>query len=54
MKRIYAADRRASRPRHPEIEFVKASYLRDHPLVLDAFVDRIGEGRDEATGGSRR
>ncbi len=27
--------------RHPGIEFVKAGYLGDHPLVLDAFVERI-------------
>ena len=29
--------------RHPEIEFVKASYLNDHPLVLDTFADRVQE-----------
>ncbi|MEE2717041.1 MAG: sirohydrochlorin chelatase [SAR324 cluster bacterium] len=29
--------------RHPEIEFVKAPYLNDHPLVLDAFRDRVQE-----------
>ncbi len=28
---------------HPEIEFVKAGYLNDHPLVQQAFVDRIHE-----------
>ena len=27
--------------RHPEIEFLKAGYLDDHPLVLDAFIERI-------------
>ena len=27
----------------PEIEFVKAPYLRDHRLVLDAFADRVTE-----------
>ena len=27
--------------RHPAIEFVKAGYLGDHPLVLDCFVERI-------------
>jgi sirohydrochlorin cobaltochelatase len=27
--------------RHREIEFVKAGYLSDHPLVLETFVDRI-------------
>jgi sirohydrochlorin cobaltochelatase len=29
--------------RHPEIEFVKAPYLNDHPLVLDSFCERIEE-----------
>ena len=29
--------------RHPEIEFVKAPYLNDHHLVLDAFAERVGE-----------
>jgi sirohydrochlorin cobaltochelatase len=29
--------------RHPEIEFVKAPYLNDHPLVLQTFVDRVHE-----------
>lgn len=29
--------------RHPEIEFVKAGYLNDHPRVIDTFVDRIHE-----------
>ena len=29
--------------RHPRIEFVKAPYLNDHPLVLDAFADRVDE-----------
>jgi len=28
---------------HPEIEFVKAPYLNDHPLVLDAFAERVEE-----------
>jgi sirohydrochlorin cobaltochelatase len=27
----------------PEIEFVKAPYLRDHPLVLDTFAERVAE-----------
>ena len=29
--------------RHPEIEFIKASYLNDHPLVLDTFAERVDE-----------
>jgi sirohydrochlorin cobaltochelatase len=42
VKRIYRiADQIAER--HPEIEFLKADYLKDHPLVLDAFADRVGE-----------
>ncbi len=36
-------DRRGRRALFPEIEFVKALYLRDHPLVLDAFRERVGE-----------
>ena len=27
----------------PEIEFVKAGYLNDHPLVVETFLDRINE-----------
>lgn len=42
VKRIYSyTDEVAAR--HPEIQFVKASYLNDHPLVLDAFQDRVKE-----------
>ena len=29
--------------RHPEIEFIKASYLNAQPLVLETFVDRMVE-----------
>ena len=32
--------------KHSEIEFVKAPYLNDHPLVLDAFADRVEEIRN--------
>ncbi len=40
--RIYAhAD--ACQASHPEIEIVKAGYLNDHPLVIDTFVERVGE-----------
>ena len=42
VKRIYAETDEAAM-RHPEIEFAKAGYLRDHPLLLDAFVERVGE-----------
>jgi sirohydrochlorin cobaltochelatase len=42
VKRIYRiTDQMAER--HPEIEFLKAQYLKDHPLVLDAFADRVQE-----------
>jgi sirohydrochlorin cobaltochelatase len=40
VRRIYdAVDEVAAR--HPEIEFLKAGYLNDHPLVVESFVDRI-------------
>ena len=29
--------------RHPQTEFVKAPYLKDHPLVLDGFAERVEE-----------
>ena len=42
VKRIYEhTDRVAAR--HPDIEFVKAPYLNDHPAVLDAFAERVEE-----------
>ncbi len=42
VKRIYSiADEMAAR--HPEIEFLKAPYLNDHPLVLEAFAERVQE-----------
>ncbi len=42
VKRIYRiADEMAAR--HPEIEFLKAAYLNDHPLVLDCFAERVEE-----------
>ncbi len=31
--------------RHPEIEFVKAPYLNDHPMVIETVMDRIDEIR---------
>ena len=42
VKRIYAQTDEVA-ARHPGIEFVKAPYLNDHPLVLDAFQDRVQE-----------
>ncbi|MFQ5775643.1 MAG: sirohydrochlorin chelatase [Kiloniellaceae bacterium] len=44
VKRIYDHTDRAA-ARHPEIEFVKAQYLSDHPLVLDSFAERVEEIR---------
>lgn len=42
VKRIYdSTDRVAAR--HPEIEFIKASYLGNHPLVIETFADRVRE-----------
>jgi sirohydrochlorin cobaltochelatase len=42
VRRIYAeTDRLAAE--FPEIEFLKAGYLKDHPLVLETFLDRIAE-----------
>jgi len=40
--RIYEATD-AVAARHPEVEFLKAPYLNDHPLVLETFVDRVHE-----------
>jgi sirohydrochlorin cobaltochelatase len=42
VKRIHAQTDDAA-ARFPAIEFVKASYLRDHPLVIDAFLERVTE-----------
>ena len=42
VKRIYAQTDAAA-ARFPAIEFVKAGYLRDHPQVIAAFADRVGE-----------
>ena len=42
VKRIYDyTDRVAAR--HRDIEFIKAGYLNDHPLVLDTFAERVHE-----------
>jgi sirohydrochlorin cobaltochelatase len=40
VKRVYAQSDAVARL-FPDIEFVKARYLRDHPEVLDAFCDRL-------------
>ena len=42
VKRIYDQTGAAA-ARFPAIDFVKASYLRDHPSVIDAFLERIAE-----------
>jgi sirohydrochlorin cobaltochelatase len=42
VNRIYdAVD--AAAAMHPAIEFLKAPYLSDHPLVIDTFLDRLQE-----------
>jgi sirohydrochlorin cobaltochelatase len=28
---------------HPELEFVEAGYLGDHPLVINTFLERVQE-----------
>ena len=52
VKQIYAQADAAARL-FPEIEFVKALYLRDHPEVLGAFHDRIREVCDSDPAGPR-
>ena len=42
VKRIYGYTDLVAE-RHPDIEFIKAPYLNDHPLVLDCFADRVDE-----------
>ena len=42
VKRIYAETDRA-RGRHPDVAMVKAEYLRDHPLVIEALAERVEE-----------
>lgn len=47
VKRIYSETDKVAAA-HPGIDFVKAGYLNDHPLVLDSFAERIAEiGRGE-------
>lgn len=47
VKRIYAATDRVS-VEHSEIEFLKASYLNDHPHVIDCFIERVREAETGA------
>jgi sirohydrochlorin cobaltochelatase len=42
VQRIYEAVDRVA-PRYPGIEFIKASYLNDHPLVVETFIERISQ-----------
>jgi sirohydrochlorin cobaltochelatase len=42
VKRIYAQTDEVA-TRYPEVKFVKAKYLGDHPQVIDAFAERVGE-----------
>jgi sirohydrochlorin cobaltochelatase len=46
VRRIYARTDEVA-ARHPGIEFIKAGYLSDHPLVLETFAERV-EGIAEA------
>jgi sirohydrochlorin cobaltochelatase len=36
----------AYQAQHPDVKVVKAPYLRDHPLVLEAFVERLHEAEN--------
>ncbi len=47
VKRIYAETDRVAAD-HPEIEFLKAPYLNDHPLVLECFAARVTEALEGA------
>ena len=40
VQRIYDATNDVAK-RHPNIEFIKAPYLNDHPAVIDTFVERV-------------
>jgi sirohydrochlorin cobaltochelatase len=40
VQRIYDATDEVAK-RHPDIEFIKAPYLNDHPAVIDTFVERV-------------
>ena len=42
VKRIYSQTDQVA-ARFPEVEFIKADYLRDHSLVLDSFAERVAE-----------
>ena len=42
VRRIYDwAD--AAQTAHPDVEILKAGYLNDHPLLIETFIDRVGE-----------
>ena len=42
VERIYAQTAAAA-VRHPELQFVKASYLADHPQIIESFIERVRE-----------
>ncbi len=42
VKRIYSQTDEVA-ARHPDIEFIKADYLNDHPLVVETMVERVLE-----------
>lgn len=42
VKRIYSAVDEAAQ-KYPDVELIKAPYLNDHDLVIETFLDRLGE-----------
>ena len=42
VKRIYSQTDEVA-ARHPDIQFIKADYLNDHPLVIETMVERVFE-----------
>ena len=42
VNRIYDSTTKVAE-QFPDIEFIKAGYLNDHPLVMDAFTDRVNK-----------
>ena len=42
VSRIYRHAERVAQD-HPEIEFINAPYLNDHPLVIETFRDRVAQ-----------
>ncbi|MHA1190403.1 MAG: CbiX/SirB N-terminal domain-containing protein, partial [Alphaproteobacteria bacterium] len=42
VSRIYSSTDQVA-ARYPELEFIKAAYLNDHPAVIETFIERVGE-----------